>query len=71
MYTRGHVYCECNFTNGVNGEGEGWRSKCCVCMRVNGGKRVTSNAGVITLHLDPIELRISVEIGLDLECYVG
>lgn len=42
-----------------------------VCMRVNGGKRVTSNAGVITLHLDPIELRISVEIGLDLEYYVG
>lgn len=28
-------------------------------------------AGVITLHLDPIELRISVEIGLDFECYVG
>lgn len=55
----------------MNGEGEGWRSKCCVCMRVNAGKRVASNAGVITLHLDPIELRISVEIGLDLECYVG
>lgn len=54
------VYCECNFMAGEwCGEG---RSRCYVCMRVNGGKSyelVVGNAGMITCTwMDSIELRI-------------